>query len=234
MRRLLGTRENAVDMTSAPTPEEQRARAKARRGRAIERNTQRLMKDELPRVRASALAWRNGLAALLVGIIGFSLVRGRSDISSLESPYTVIVGVLLLGALVTGIVAALFLLRAAHGRPWASPVAADPEVDYSSVTAVEHAEALSAAKALTTGLVLGLVCTAMLAAAVGTTWYGPAKDGPRISVDTPTGTWCGEVVRLRSGMLTLKTAAGEVNVELRSASTIQAVDTCIPAAPAKS
>jgi hypothetical protein len=63
-------------------------------------------------VRAAALAWRNGLAALLAGIIGFSLVRGRSDIGGLADPYGVVVGALLLGALVIGIVAALYLLRA--------------------------------------------------------------------------------------------------------------------------
>jgi hypothetical protein len=78
---------------------------------------QRLQRDALPRVRAAAVAWRNGLAGLLAGLLGFSLVKGRSDVSQLAWPWNVAVGVLLLAALMIGGYGATRLLWAAHGRP---------------------------------------------------------------------------------------------------------------------
>ena len=44
---------------------------------------QRMLRDELTVVRAAATAWRNGLAGLLAAMLGFSLVKGRSDIGTL-------------------------------------------------------------------------------------------------------------------------------------------------------
>ena len=40
------------------------------RDRRTARATRDLLAGELPRVRASAVAWRNGLGALLAGLIG--------------------------------------------------------------------------------------------------------------------------------------------------------------------
>jgi hypothetical protein len=113
------------------------------------RTTQDAVRQELTRVRASALAWRNGVAALLAGLLGFGLIKGRSDIGELASPFDVLVGLLLFGALLTGTVAALLLLRAAHGRPATTRIA---EAQRSPI-GLEHAEALSAARALRSGLV---------------------------------------------------------------------------------
>ena len=58
--------------------------------------------DELPRIRATALAWRNGLAALLAGLIGFGLIKGRSDIGQLQPPWQLVVGGLLVLSLLAG------------------------------------------------------------------------------------------------------------------------------------
>ncbi|MGH3900927.1 MAG: hypothetical protein ACRDTA_22320 [Pseudonocardiaceae bacterium] len=186
-------------------------------------HVQEAVYNELPRVRAAALAWRNGVAGLLAGLIGFSLVKGRSDIGELAEPFDVIVGVLLLAALLTGTIAALLLLRAAHGRPAATSLG---DAQHAAPLGMDHAETLAAARSLTAGLILGLLCTVLLTTAVGTTWYGPAKDEPRITVTTPGGTRCGEVVRLRSGTLTLKTDNGETDVDLASADGIGSVDSC--------
>src|SRR5512142_960470 len=76
---------------------------------------QRLLKTELPRVREAATAWRNGLGALLAALIGFGLVKGRSDVGQLAPGWAAAVGVVLLLALAAGAIGALLLLRAAHG-----------------------------------------------------------------------------------------------------------------------
>ncbi|GAA2680192.1 hypothetical protein [Nonomuraea recticatena] len=180
---------------------------------------QRLLRDELPRVRAAATAWRNGLAGLLAGLLGFSLIKGRSDVSRLAPPWDVVVGGLLLAALLAGAFGAFMLLWAAHGRPAA--------VERRKLKAGDdHDEAMRARRALDRGIVLTLLCTALLVAAVGVTWYGPAKDAPRLQVTTPDGDVCGSIVRMARGTLTLKTAGGETGVELATTTGIRAVETC--------
>ncbi|MFC3500365.1 hypothetical protein ACFOOK_05205 [Micromonospora krabiensis] len=138
-----------------------------------------LLQDELARVRAAALAWRNGLGGLLVALVGFSLIRGRSDVGTLAPGWGALVGVLLLGAVVAGAAGALTLLRAAHGPLSVTPVAA-----LAPSPLGDHQEALAAARSLRTGVRLVLICTALLVAAVGVTWYAPGRPGPSAAADT--------------------------------------------------
>lgn len=181
----------------------------------------RLLSTELPRVREAATAWRNGLGALLAGVVGFGLIKGRSDVRELATGWAAAVGALLLAALVTGACGALLLIRAAHGRPGmtdARRILARPISD--------HIEALASASALRRGIAATLGCGLLLIAAVGATWYGPAGGKPSLQVKTPSGSFCGSVVRLDRGVLVLKTDAGEVSNDLSTASTLAAVDKC--------
>ncbi|MDK0520683.1 hypothetical protein [Streptomyces sp. ML-6] len=193
--------------------------------RLAARHHRALLRRELSRVRESALAWRNGLAALLAGLVGFGLLRGRSDIGSLAAPYAAAVGAVLLLALLCGAAGGLSLLRAAHGRP-AAPGGTDAlRLDH---VAADHTEALRAARALARGVPLTLCCAALLTAAVGITWYGPPKEGPRVSVTTPDGTVCGEPLRTAGGRMTLRTDAGRVTADLGRATAVRAVTSCAP------
>ncbi|MFG2214450.1 MULTISPECIES: hypothetical protein [unclassified Streptomyces] len=193
--------------------------------RLAARHHRALLRRELPRVRESALAWRNGLAALLAGLVGFGLLRGRSDIGSLAAPYAVTVGLVLLLALLCGGAGGLSLLRAAHGRPVS---AGDADAFRFDGVAADHTEALRAAQALARGVPLTLCCAALLIAAVGITWYGPSKEGPRVSVTTPAGTVCGEPLRTREGRMTLKTDTGRVTADLTRATAVHPVTSCAP------
>jgi hypothetical protein len=202
------------------------------RDRHTARATRDLLAGELPRVRAGALAWRNGLGALLAGLIGFGLIKGRSDVTQLEPGAAVVVGVLLLAALTVGAVAAVLLMRAAHGRP--GTVSVQEVVDRTANDPREGgrlAEANASARALRWGVVLSFLCTAFLCAALGLTWYGPAKDKPRIEVRQTDGSVaCGEVVSLADGKLVLKTAQGQLSVDMTKANGLNPVDSCTPAA----
>ncbi|WP_327398223.1 hypothetical protein [Streptomyces phaeochromogenes] len=40
----------------------------------------RALAQELGRVREVAVAWRIGLGAILAGLVGFGLIKGRSDV----------------------------------------------------------------------------------------------------------------------------------------------------------
>lgn len=180
----------------------------------------RLLRDELPRVRQAATAWRNGLGALLLALVGFGLVKGRSDVSLLTAGWAAAVGLLLFAAVVAGAVGAWLLLRAAHGRPAVTDVRRAPPS-----RAADHIEALASAAALRRGTAATLGCALLLVGAVGATWYGPARAKPALRVTTPSGSICGYAVRL-GGSVVLKTDAGEVAVDLSSATTIAAVDGC--------
>jgi hypothetical protein len=176
-----------------------------------------LLKTELTRVRTAALAWRNGLGALLVALLGFGLIKGRSDVSTLATGWAALAGVLLLAALVGGAVGALALLRAAHG-----PLAVTPVADLPPPPAGDHQEVIAAVWALRLGVRLVLTCVALLVAAVGVTWYGPPRTGPFLQV----GSVCGTVTATAAGVVTIRTATGSVQVPLAGADAIRAVPAC--------
>ncbi|MFI9837771.1 hypothetical protein ACIHFD_12100 [Nonomuraea sp. NPDC051941] len=188
--------------------------------RAQERH--RLLASELDRVRGAALAWRNGLGALLAGLVGFGLLKGRNDVSAAAVPYAIAAGVFLLAALACGVCAALYLLRAAHGKP------AVVDADAVQVREIaDHEEALGAAQALRKGIGLTLVCTVLLGVAVGVTWYAPTRDTQlNLRVSTAAGTVCGTVQAQARGSVTLKGKDGVRQVALAEAVAVQPVESC--------
>jgi len=186
------------------------------------RDRDHVLRTELTRVREAAVAWRNGLGGLLAALVGFSLIKGRDDIGQLAPGWAVVVGVLLLVALLTGAAGALLLIRAAHGRrPRIAQARAVPPGRVA-----DHLEALTAATVLRWGVTSTMCCTALLVAAVATTWYGPERGKPALRITTPGGTVCGSVIRVDRGTLVLKTADGEIATDLTTASALQAVPKC--------
>ncbi|WP_371642612.1 hypothetical protein [Streptomyces mirabilis] len=180
-----------------------------------------MLREAVPRVRGAALAWRNGLAALLAALVGFSLIKGRSDIGQLTDRWATIVGLLLASALLCGSIGAMQLLLAAHGRP--------RPVDTWNIlpkALQEHREAAEAARQLRRGIVLTMLCTVLLVAAVGTTWYGPAKESGLMRFDMPGIKVCGNVQRLSEGQAVIKTDAGEVIVPLSKLLAMVPVSDC--------
>ncbi|MFH8773876.1 hypothetical protein ACIF83_37175 [Streptomyces sp. NPDC085866] len=190
------------------------------------RLTRQLLAGELARAREAALAWRNGLAALFVGLLSFGLIKGRTDVGKLASPYDALVGGALLLCLVFGTLGALLLLRAAHGAPTGVRLPTGVPAAATALHLGDHMETRRTVQALTRGVVLTIACGAMLVTGVALTWYGPEKDGPRILVRTPSGEVCGEPVRTDAGRLLVKTDTGEVTVRLAQAEAVAAVDTC--------
>ncbi|MFD5720922.1 hypothetical protein [Streptomyces sp. NPDC127036] len=181
----------------------------------------RALEQELPAVRTAATAWRNGLGALLAAVVGFGLIKGRSDISQLASPWNVVSGGLLLGSLVCGAVAAILLLRAAHGVPALQNLRSTrPGATWA------HTEAVSSMHALRCGVWWFFGCVAGLVVAVAVTWYGPAATTAQLSVTVGNTPTCGDVVGLTNDVLTIKTSTGQTTVDLAQATTMRIVDSC--------
>ncbi|MFI2433099.1 hypothetical protein [Streptomyces sp. NPDC018693] len=176
---------------------------------------------ELERIRSAAVAWRNGLGGLMVGLIGFGLVKGRSDITQLSPAPGIAVGVLLALAAVTGAVAAWWVLRAAHGMPRVLPADRLP-----GRVADEHGQATAAARDLRRGSALVVAHAVVLIAAVGVTWYGPARAKPRIEVVTPDVTACGVVRLVENGTMTVRSGSADLRVPLGEVLSLSAVDSC--------
>lgn len=182
----------------------------------------RLLSTELPRVRAAATSWRNALGGLLVALAGFSLIKGRNDVSGLTETWAAIVGLVLLGAIISGAVGALSLIRASHGQP---KVIAVRELQRSDVS--DHFEAIASSHALRRGIWLTMMCAGLLVAAVAATWYGPDRASPSVQVGTSAGlSVCGGVVRAGQGVMVLNTRTGEVTVNINDATSIRAVTAC--------
>ncbi|WP_112468041.1 hypothetical protein [Streptomyces triticisoli] len=180
------------------------------------------LRNELSRVRGAAHSWRIGLGGLLLALVGFGLIRGPSEVDKVEAPWHVVIGCLLLASLLAGAFGAFRLLSAHNGRPRATPV------DLTASTATQdHLLALTALEDLRQGIIATLLCTGLLVAAVGTTWYGPEKSGPRLLVRTATGAvLCGDGATGDGRRLTLRTKAGQVSVVLTDVLVVETVEKC--------
>ncbi|WP_329282296.1 hypothetical protein [Streptomyces sp. NBC_01451] len=196
--------------------------AQVRRARSLRRALER----ELGRVREVAVAWRNGLGALLAGLIGFGLIRGRSDVGQLAPGWSVAAGVMLVAALSVGAVGAFCLLRAAHGRPYARRLSATGDATGRPVEVEDHDEALASARVLRAGITLTCLCTVLLVTAVGVTWYAPPRDPPGLMIRQGTTTLCGEVVSVRRGKVVVKIDGVAMTVDLSRAESVTPVASC--------
>ncbi|MFF3877146.1 hypothetical protein [Streptomyces sp. NPDC001978] len=181
----------------------------------------RILQTELPRLRAAAAAWRNGLAGLLAALVGFGLIKGRSEIDKVASPWHIVVGTILLFALLSGAVGALWLLRACNGDP-----ASVPTSSLVTGVAADHCAALAGLRDLRRGIAGTLLCAALLVLAVAFTWYSPGREGPKLRVQIPGALLCGSVEGVNRGRLTLRTDAGSVIVDLGQALTVAPVEAC--------
>ncbi|MBB4717116.1 hypothetical protein BJ965_006998 [Streptomyces luteogriseus] len=207
-----------------PTP----SAAQLRRAMSVRRALER----ELDRVREVAVAWRNGLGAILAGLVGFSLIKGRSDVGQLAPGWSTAAGLLLLAALCVGGAGALCLLRAAHGRPYARRLSEADDASGRPLEVQDHDEALASARFLHTGIVLTCLCTTLLVSAVGVTWYAPAKSPPGLMVRQGATSVCGEVVSARRGTVVLKVDGVTTTVNLSQADSVTPVASCPGPAPA--
>lgn len=178
-------------------------------------------RTELTTIRSKSVHWGKGLAGILATILGFGLVKGPTDLSGLDRVNAVAVGIALVIALFAGVVAALYMLRAAYGAT--TPIKQNR--DGTAWTA--HAETDASSHALNTSVGLGCASLFALVCAVGLTWYGGDQDEPQVVITLPTGArFCGEPLRVQGGSMELRTNSGTMTLALDDAIGITAVEKC--------
>jgi hypothetical protein len=188
--------------------------------------------ETLTRVRAASEKWAASLAAIL-GLTGaVFVVKGRDDVSKLDTPYQVAVGILLLVALIVAAIATYLAARAAQGTP--------TDVKWPNggkLRRWEHEEALAARKHLRASRVLALVTVSIVVLAIGLTWFGEAKpasaDSSAVVILRATGApLCGTLISARGpGEVALD--AGDAPPVALPAATLRAIVPVAGCPPAK-
>jgi hypothetical protein len=191
------------------------------------RERQRLAEEAttaLKRVRATAENWRTGMTGLIALVTGTLLFKGRDNIAAYDTWVRIVLGVLTGLSLLLGVLALLRFLTAAHGKPEA--VSAQSVIDEGGVDVRDVRLATRAVRDLAIARPLALASAALLALALGLSWYGPAKPStpPAFAKVTFDGsnTVCGTLVA-QNGTTTELKIAGEPGTRRIPTSSLVAV-----------
>lgn len=129
--------------------------------------------QSLSEVRASAEAWRNGLAAFLTLVTTGVIIKGRDTTAGLPTFWRVLVTVLIGGGLALAVLGLWRVLAAQAGTRYRLSTRQDIRRSYGTVEAYQIAVADRATNDLDTGRRLVVVALAFLLVGVGVSWWAP-------------------------------------------------------------
>jgi hypothetical protein len=170
------------------------------------------VKGALANVRKTAENWRTGMAGLAALVTATLLFKGRESITDYAGWVGYTLGGLAVASLALAVVSLLLFLAAAYGR--VAPVSAQRIIDAGGVDVFNVQLATAALADLRLARRLALASTALLAAALLLSWYGPAAAGnPGAFVQVVVGgdgthTYCGVLEGL-DGRSTVLHVVGE-------------------------
>jgi hypothetical protein len=185
-----------------------------------------LIAAQLADTRKTAENWRNGLVALIGLIGGFSVIKGSSDLSGLPAWAAYMVGVLLAAALACAVFGAWQSLEAAYGTP--GVVTRENFHQAGGMDGLRLGFATQAAARLRLARAATLVTLALLAGAVGLTWYAPRTASVMLNVERKgMPEICGKLKTSQEGYVDLQPAgSGTVRVSLSDMVAVHAVEAC--------
>ncbi|WP_367127330.1 hypothetical protein [Saccharothrix sp. HUAS TT1] len=152
---------------------------------------QRLVRDSLPTVQASAEKWRTGLAAFITLITTGLVVKGRDVTSGVPTSWRIAITAAVALGLVLSVIGLWQALTAAAGGKVHSLTLPDIQRDHGSVEAFRVVAARTAARKLDVAraaVAAGLGC---LLLGVGLTWWAPAAPPGQLRVEQRDTTTCG-------------------------------------------
>lgn len=189
-----------------------------------------LARDSQRSVRASAEAWRNGLAAFITLVTTGVIVRGRDTVAGLPVGWRVAVTLLVAAGLVAAVGGLWQALTAQAGIPVAITL---PEVRrrFGSLQALEITAAVRDARRLDRARYWVGTSLVLLLAGVGLTWWAPTApaDPPAyLRVEHGSATTCGRLRSADGGVLRIAVAGrhDEVAVPLATVSNMSVVAGC--------
>jgi hypothetical protein len=141
---------------------------------------------EVKLIQASASKWQTGTAALLALVTGAVGVGLRSTVIELDPDYSVSVGLLMLGALIFSIIAALLGLYAAVGLPRLVKTSAPVQPN------ANHQHARVERRMLFGSIGVTVVALLLFVVALTVTWWAPSRPAGNLAlVKTSTASTCG-------------------------------------------
>jgi hypothetical protein len=177
--------------------------ADARRRREVD-EVERLSESELTRVQAAADKWKTGLAALTGLVATVIVVKGRETFTDLSKARQNVIMVLIAGAFLAAICAALLAMRAAYG-----PLKRRSLMG-TTLDEIRNVEVGSALRNLRLARGLSVLAALALASAVAVTWTGKKATPGLISVTkNDNSVVCGTFKRADTSMILIETEAGE-------------------------
>jgi hypothetical protein len=185
-----------------------------------------LVSNQLKGVRKTAENWRNGLVALIGLIATFPVIKGSSDVNGLARWAAYLVGVLLVLSLFCAVLGAWKSLAAAYGTP--SVITREAFRALGGINGFRLDLATKTADNLRLAQAATILTLALLATAVGLTWYGPRSVSVIVNVERKSlPNVCGKLVSSKDGDMDIKPAGLEpVRVHLTDLIAVHAVDEC--------
>ena len=186
---------------------------------------QQLRFSQLDTARRQAEAWRTGLAGITALFGAVLVLKGRSDVDGLASPYPMILVAFYALTLIILMAATLIAIRAASGVPGDECLLNGEDLEIWTVNEVSHVK-----RAIRTATVLTVIAVCVLVVGAATALLAPVKTSSQLSVmiDSPQGKICGQLFQLGNGVISIKNSLGISVVPLNSVEYSAAVPSCQP------
>jgi hypothetical protein len=160
-----------------------------------------MVRQSLPSVRASAEAWRNGLAAFVTLIGAAVVIKGRTTTAELPPLWRLAVTVLIGGGLALAVTGLWHALAAQAGTKPLAVTLADIHREHGSIDGFEVATAIRAAHRLTLARRAVGLALACLFAGTALTWWAPGTTPGNLRVTYGPDTVCGTLLAADGGRL---------------------------------
>lgn len=199
-------------LAEAPTPEDEAALAA-------------LITQQLGHARKTAENWRTGLLLLAGLVTTFAIVKGTEDIAKLSDPWPIVLALLAASALIAAVVGALFSLAASFGVP-GTTIAVRHGLE-QELADWRQDEARRSGDRIRVAAVLAVVSVALLAAAVGVTWFAGTEPPAYLQIGAEPGAVCGKVKESDETSVTITDAANvDHEVALSAVRSLAVVGEC--------
>lgn len=190
-----------------------------------------LARQSLLEVRASAEAWRNGLAAFLSLVTTGVIIKGRDTTAGLPTSWRVLVTVFIGGGLVLAVAGLWRVLAAQAGTRYRLSTRQDIRRAYGTVETYQVAVAAQATDDLDTGRRLVVAALALLLTGVGVSWWAPPAPTDRpayLKITSSNTSACGALRSADKGQirLTVTDNNDSIIIPLTEISHLTVVTTC--------